>query len=104
VKQYSIVILPNAEQEIEDAYLYIKKDSPINALNWYQEIYQKIQSLSSLPLRCPLAPENDFFEEEIRHLIIQNYRILYTTTEDTVYILYARHGRQQWLKGKVQHS
>ena len=104
MKQYSIVILPNAEQEIEDAYLYIKKDSPINALNWYQEIYQKIQSLSSLPLRCPLAPENDFFEEEIRHLIIQNYRILYTTTEYTVYILHARHGRQQWLKGKVQHS
>jgi plasmid stabilization system protein ParE len=76
VKQYSIVILPNAEQEIENAYLYIKKDSPINALNCYQEIYQKIQSLSSLPLRCTLAPENDFFEEEIRHLIVQNYRII----------------------------
>jgi len=68
--------------------LYIKKDSPISALNWYQEIYQKIQSLSSLPLRCPLAPENDFFGEEIRHLIVQNYRILYTPTEDTVYILH----------------
>lgn len=57
--------------------LYIKKDSPINALNWYQEIYQKIQSLSSLPLRCPLAPENDFFEEEIRHLIIKLPHSLY---------------------------
>ena len=97
MKQYAIVILPNAEREIEDAYLYIKKDSPTNALTWYQEIYQKIQSLSSLPLRCPLAPENDCFEEEIRHLIVQNYRILYTATENTVYILHARHGHQQWL-------
>jgi len=90
VKRHSIVILPNAEQEIEDAYLYIKKDSPINALTWYQEIYQKIQLLSSLPLRCPLVPENDFFEEEIHHLIVQNYRILCIVTEDTVYILLAR--------------
>ena len=98
MKQYAIIILPNAEQDIEDAYLYIKKDSLINALNWYQEIYRKIQSLSSLPSRCPLAPENDFFEDEIRHLTILNYRILYTTTEDTVYILHARHGHQQWLK------
>jgi plasmid stabilization system protein ParE len=98
VKQYAIVILPNAEQEIEAAYLYIKMDSPINALNWYQAIYRKIQSLASMPLRCPLAPENDFFEEEIRHLLIDNYRILFTVKEDTVYILHARHGRQQWLK------
>ncbi len=98
MKHYSIVILPNAEQEIEEAYLYIKNDSPINALKWYHEVYQKIQSLSLLPLRCPLAPENDFFEKEIRHLIVLNYRILFTATEDKVYILHARHGRQQWLK------
>lgn len=32
MKQYAVVILPNAEQEIEAAYLYIKEDSPINAL------------------------------------------------------------------------
>lgn len=98
MKQYAIVILPNAEQEIDDAYRYIKEGSPINALHWYQTLYQKIQSLSSLPLRCPLAPENDFFEEEIRHLMIDNYRILFTLKEDTVYILHARHVRQQWLK------
>ncbi len=64
----------------------------------YRDVYNKIQSLTTLPLRCPLAPENDFFEEELRHLIIQNYRILYTIAENTVYILHARHGNQLWLK------
>jgi plasmid stabilization system protein ParE len=98
VKRYSVIILPEAEQDIEDNYLYIKEDSPQNAMNWYRNIYTKIQSLSSFPLRCPLAPENDLFHEEIRHLIIHNYRILYTVTENTVYILHARNGRQQWLK------
>ncbi|WAK04256.1 type II toxin-antitoxin system RelE/ParE family toxin [Methylobacter sp. YRD-M1] len=97
MKRYTIIISPEAEQDIEDSYLYIKDDSPQNAMNWYREIYSKIQSLSSFPFRCPLAPENDFFPEEIRHLIIHNYRILYTTTGDTVYILHARHGSQEWL-------
>jgi plasmid stabilization system protein ParE len=97
VKRYAIIISSEAEQDIEDAYLYIKDDSPQNAMNWYRAIYRKIQSLSSFPLRCPLAPENDFFPEEIRHLIIHNYRILYTTTGDTVYILHARHGSQESL-------
>ncbi len=101
MKQYEVIILPNAEQDIEESYLYIKKDSPQNALNWYRDIYNKIQSLSTLPLRCPLAPENDFFEEEIRHLIIQSYRILYTIKDTTVYILHARHGHQQWLKSET---
>ena len=76
MKRYSVIILPEAEQDIEDAYLYISEDSPQNAMNWYRNICTKIQSLSSFPLRCPLAPENDFFQEEIRHLIINYYRIL----------------------------
>ena len=98
MKQYNSVILPHAEQDIEASYLVIKEDSPQNALKWYRVIYRQIPSLSTLPLRFPLAPENDFFEEEIRHLMIQNYRILSTIKVDTVYILPARHGHQQWLK------
>ena len=98
MKRYKIVILPNAEQDIEESYHYIRENAPQNARKWCQEVYSKIRSLSTLPLRCPLAPENDFFAEEIRHLIIQDYRILYTVDDDTVYILHARHGRQQWLK------
>jgi plasmid stabilization system protein ParE len=87
VKHYAINILPNAGQEIEDAYLYIKNNSPINALHWYKEIYENIQSLSSYPIRRPLAPENEFFKEEIRQLTAMNYRILFTVTEETVNIL-----------------
>lgn len=98
MKHYSVIILPEAEKDIEEAYLYIREDSPQNAIKWYRDVYDNIQSLSSFSLRCPLAPENDFFQEEIRHLIIHKYRILYTVTENTVYILHARHGRQEWLK------
>ena len=104
MKQYQIVILPDAEKDLEASYLYIKEDSPNNALSWYQDIYTKIQTLSSLPLRCPLAPENDYFEEEIRHLIVKSYRVLFTINNDTVFILHARHGHQQWIKPKAPHT
>jgi len=104
VKQYKIVILPDAEQNLETSYLYIKEDSPKNTLNWYQEIYTKIQTLASLPLRCPLAPENHYFEEEVRHLIVKNYRILFTVNNDIVYILHARHGYQQWVNPQTPRS
>ena len=104
MKQYQIVILPDAEKDLEASYLYIKEDSPNNALSWYQDIYTKIQTLSSLPLRCPLAPENDYFEEEIRHLIVKSYRVLFTINNDTVFILHARHGHKQWIKPKAPHT
>lgn len=34
MKRYSVIILAEAEHDIENAYLYIKEDSPQNALKW----------------------------------------------------------------------
>jgi len=52
-----------------------------------------------MPLRCSLAFENNFFELEIRQLLYGKgkniYRILFTVTEQTVYILHVRHSAQQ---------
>ena len=66
-QRYAVVILPNAEDDLERAYLYIKEDSPQNALNWYFHMVEGILSLERMPERCAHAPENDFFAEEIRH-------------------------------------
>lgn len=94
---YSVVIQPNAEDDLERAYLYIKEDSPQHVLNWYHKMYQGILSLKRIPERCPFAPENDYFENIIRHLIIKNYRVLFTVHDTTVYILHIRRGSQKTL-------
>ncbi len=57
-----------------------------------------------MPARCPLAPENDEFEEEIRELLYgkrqHRYRILFTIRGETVIVLHIRHGAREHLKGE----
>ena len=56
------------------------------------------RSLERSPLRCSLAPESAFFEEEIRQLIYGKYRILFTVEGETVFVLRVRHRAQDYLK------
>lgn len=73
--------------------------SPRQARNWLEGLYKAIQSLEQMPLRCSLAFEDNFFEEEIRQLIYgkgkNTYRILFTITQKTVHIIFVRHAAQQ---------
>jgi plasmid stabilization system protein ParE len=55
------------------------------------------QALEQFPHRCPLAPESGP-ELEIRQLLYGRYRVLFTITSDTVYVLHIRHGARQQLK------
>lgn len=93
--QYKISIAPEAAKEIENIYLYIAKDSPNNAAGWYFAIYDKIQTLKDFPTRFPIAFENRYYDYEIRHLIIGNYRVLYRIQDRNVQILHVKHGAQE---------
>lgn len=96
--RYSLVIQPPAVEEIEGAYLFILEHSPTRAVKWFNDLYMAIESLETLPFRCPIAPEDDLFDEEIRHLIHLPYRILYTVAGESVHILHVRHVAQRSLE------
>lgn len=89
--RYRLSYAEPAILELDDAYSYIYRDSPEHAEAWRQRLENATESLKSSPRRCPLAPENAFSESEIRHLVFENYRILFTIDEDTVLILHIRH-------------
>jgi len=55
------------------------------------------RSLEKNPLRCPLAPESAFFDEEISQLIYGKYRILFTVQGETVFVLRVRQGVREYL-------
>ena len=59
-------------------------------------------SLTRFPLRCPLAPESQFFSQEIRQRRFgkrgRRYRILFNIENGTVNILFVRHYAQDWLR------
>ena len=98
---YRVIIQPNAEAELEAAYQYRAEHAPQAAARWFTGLVEAINSLEQFPARCPLAPENAHFAEEIRQLLYgarrDVFRILFTMQGDTVHVLHIRHGAQQYL-------
>jgi plasmid stabilization system protein ParE len=98
---YHVIIQPQAEAEIEAAYLWKRDNAPQAAARWFTGIIEAINSLDQFPGRCPLAPENEHFTQDIRQLLSGQrhdvYRILFTIEGNTVHVLHVRHGAQQYL-------
>ena len=99
---FRVIIQPSASAEMEAAFLWIADHSPEAAVKWFNELQIAIQGLETFPKRCPLAPENDAFQEEIRQLIYGRrtgrYRIFFTIRSDAVHILHVRHGARDYLE------
>lgn len=68
-------------------------------IRWFLALEDAIESLSSLPGRCPLAPETQRFAFEVRQLLYGRrphvYRILFTIDGDVVRVLHIRHARRK---------
>ncbi len=102
--KYRVEISSVAEAEADSAFLHLSQiTSPIKATQWYAGLLQAIESLTSMPKRCPLARENQYFSQEIRQLLYGRgrnlYRILFTILDgqdiSTIRILHIRHASQQ---------
>ena len=95
---YAVIVEDPAITDVEEAYLHIKKEAPLSAERWFNRLFKAIYSLESMPFRCPLAPENDVFDEEIRHLIFGSYRIIFTVSHKAVYVLHIRRAARRPLE------
>ena len=102
MKKYQVEMTATAEAELREAYLWIQEDSPERAVRWRKGLLKQIERLETLPERCPFAPENEFFAEDIRQLLHGQrggrYRILFVIEKDTVYVLHIRQGARQVLQ------
>jgi plasmid stabilization system protein ParE len=98
MKPYRVEPTDKALVDAGEAYSWINEQSKEVALGWYEGLLRAFRSLEKQPLRCPLAPESAFFEEEIRQLIYRKYRILFTVEGETVFVLRVRHGARKYLK------
>jgi plasmid stabilization system protein ParE len=97
-------VTDQAAGEAEEAYLWILERSPEGAARWWNGLEAAILSLEEMPARCPLAPENREFEDEVPELLYgkrqHRYRILFTIREQAVVVLHIRHGARDYLEGK----
>jgi plasmid stabilization system protein ParE len=98
---YRVEISSIAEAEADSAFLRLVQVTSLSqASQWHSGLLKAIESLSTMPKRCPLAKENEYFSQEIRQLLYgqrrNSYRILFTVLEEvpTVRILHVRHSSQ----------
>jgi plasmid stabilization system protein ParE len=101
VKNFQVVILPSAEIDIEDAYVWIAEHDEEAAVRWFNRLMDVISSLETFPERCPLAPEAKFFKAEVREIFHghrqHKYRVLFILSECEVRIVHVRHGARRAL-------
>jgi plasmid stabilization system protein ParE len=99
MKKYRLIIQPPAFDDLDEAFQWIKERSPEAAARWFSGFVEAIDSLSTSPQRCGLAPENDAVEPEIRQLLYGRrsgvYRALFTIAGNEVRVLHIRHAARQ---------
>jgi plasmid stabilization system protein ParE len=107
MKRWNVIAELPAQRDIVEAHLWLAEQAPDAADRWFDSSYDTIGSLEIFPERCPLAPESEFFNSEIREIFHgrrqHKYRILFTVTENEVHVLHLRHGARLAL-GETESS
>lgn len=98
---FQIEVTRSAEDDIEDAYLWIYEQSPEQADRWIRGLYKTIFTLKELPERTTILRDSGALDREVRQLLYWHgrhaYRILYEITKETVFVLRIRHAAQDVL-------
>ena len=103
---YQLIVQPQAEADIIEAFHFLSARSPEAAGRWYREVRAAMHSLAEMPARCPLAPEAamlglENLGLELRQLLYGKrpgiYRIVFRIVEDAgeVHILTVRDGARK---------
>jgi plasmid stabilization system protein ParE len=92
--KFDIDIHPRAVSDLEEIVSYIGAYSSDAADRTYLLIKHGIVSLSDFPRRCAKAPESSRTSLELRHLIIGNYRVLYSIIGNKVHVWRIVHAAQ----------
>jgi len=93
---YTVNVTDEVVADIRHAFFYIYERSPQNATTWIRDLYKAIDTLETMPERCPIIREHEAFDEELRNLIFHSHRIIFTINDATSIVeVYAfRHAAQ----------
>ena len=84
-----IVWTSNALTDLSEIGEYIATDSPKYAEITINKLYHKVKILIENPRIGRIVPETE--KEDLRELIEGNYRIIYETINDKIFILTVHH-------------
>jgi len=89
-----------ALSDIRELQKYIAKDSPYYARQFIGKIFGAVEKLVDYPKIGRQVPEAD--RDDIRELIFQGYRIIYTIQRDFVYVVTVVHGSRDLTRTDIK--
>ena len=92
MKRFKVEFLPSATEDLTRSFEWgIDVWGTAQAGKWLRKMYSTCRKrLQRLPLACPIAPESEDLDRELRHLVIGRYRVIFVVKGDTVTILHVR--------------
>ena len=79
-----------AEWDLDDIYAFIARDVPVYAEQFLDRMLEAVSLLHNQPLLGRQVPEAK--REDVRELLFQNYRVIYLTKPDCLYVVAVIHG------------
>lgn len=93
---FKVIWTENAIQDLLLIKEFISEDSSARATEWVSGLFDAGEALSTMPQRGRIVPE--FNQENIRELLIENYRLVYRTKKSSVEILTVFEGHRSLKK------
>jgi plasmid stabilization system protein ParE len=90
--KYEVKITRSAEADILTSFEWgVRNWGVKKAKSWAIELRRSIKErLSTFPESCPLAPDKDLGQSDVRHLVMDRYRVLFEVERSTVRVLAVR--------------
>lgn len=94
--KYPVIITQKAKDDLRHYYAIAAEHAPATATRWLNRFEEALQTLSTNPMRFPLAPENDLVDQSIYQFLYGKrtgrYRALFTIEGERVLVLHIRRG------------
>ena len=97
MKRYKIIIHSTAKADERDIIQYLRAISPSVAKYYHRTFADAFRSLDELPLRCPPARNEEYARKGYHYLVVGNYLVFFTVSDDTVRIRRIIDGRSNYL-------
>ena len=83
---YRVQPTAQAEADVDRIFLWLSERSHDGASRWYEAYSESAERLKTSPLSYALAPENEDFDEEVRHTLFgtrsgRTYRALFVVRD-----------------------
>lgn len=95
-KNYNLVYLPLAEDDLMEIIDYVRLDEPSNALSLLSRFDDAISKLSFFPFMGSVPKDLNLAHMDYRFLVVESFLVFYVVLDETVEIRRVLSGRRKY--------